>query len=60
VLELDPQDPLLETKILRHPLMQQELERQSRDMSALAHSADRKAILALRETAHAETTFFQP
>jgi uncharacterized protein YjaG (DUF416 family) len=57
VLELDPQDPLLEAKILAHPLMQQELERQNRDMTALAHSADREAIVVLRDTALVETTF---
>ena len=34
--ELDAGDPLLEAKILAHPLMQQELARQERDLSELA------------------------
>lgn len=53
---MDPRDPLLEHKILRHPLMQQELVRQCRDMTdALRLGVGQEAdLLAFRQRAVSE------
>jgi hypothetical protein len=53
VENIAPQDPMLESKILSHPLMQQELARQRRDLDVLqAESAD--AVGRVRRTSASE------
>lgn len=53
---MDPRDPLRESKILEHPLMQQELARQRRDLEDASRIPrdDRAALLALRARAQHE------
>ncbi len=53
---MDPRDLLRERKILEHPLMQQELVRQQRDLEDASHISlgDRAALLALRTRARRE------
>ncbi|WP_437727729.1 DUF416 family protein [Sorangium sp. So ce861] len=54
---MDPRDPLRERKILEHPLMQQELLRQRRDLEGASHIApgDRTALLAFRTRVQRES-----
>jgi uncharacterized protein YjaG (DUF416 family) len=54
---MDPQDPRLEQKILEHPMMQQELVRQRRDLdeAALISVGDRNALGAFRARAASES-----
>ncbi|XYH97778.1 DUF416 family protein [Sorangium sp. So ce1128] len=54
---MDPRDPLREHKILTHPLMQQELLRQQRDLEEARHIAqgNRAALLAFRTRAQRES-----
>ncbi|WP_437622383.1 DUF416 family protein [Sorangium sp. So ce1151] len=54
---MDPRDPLREHKIFTHPLMQQELLRQQRDLEEARHIAqgDRAALLAFRTRAQRES-----
>ncbi|WP_437734435.1 DUF416 family protein [Sorangium sp. So ce1335] len=54
---MDPRDPLREHKILAHPLMQQELLRQQRDLEEASQIApgDRTALLAFRTRAQRES-----
>ena len=53
---MDPRDPLRERKILEHPLMQQELMRQQRDLrdASQISPSDRGALLAVRSRAQRE------
>ncbi len=53
---MDPRDPVREHKILEHPLMQQELVRQRRDLRDASHIApgDRGALFAFRSRAQRE------
>lgn len=53
---MDPRDPLRESRILGHPLMQQELARQQRDLedASRIRRGDRAALLALRARAQGE------
>lgn len=53
---MDSRDPLLERKILGHPLMQQELVRQRRDMSEAArfHVGQQASLFALRNRVASE------
>ena len=55
--EMDPRDPLREQKILEHPLMQQELVRQRRDLGEVLSISpgDRVALLSLRTRARRES-----
>lgn len=54
--DMDSADPRLEQKIVAHPLMQQELVRQQRDLADASRIArgDAAALLALRRRAQAE------
>ncbi|WP_437286061.1 DUF416 family protein [Sorangium sp. So ce406] len=54
--QMAPQDPTLEAKILAHPLMQQELERQSRDLVAL-ESVGASAVVQLLSRRTIEEAF---
>ncbi len=55
--EMDPQDPLREQKLLKHPLMQQELARQQRDLAEAINISlgDRVALVSLRARARRES-----
>jgi len=54
--DMDSRDPLREQKILEHPLMQQELVRQRRDLIDAAHLTlgDGVALLVFRARAQRE------
>jgi hypothetical protein len=54
---MDPGDPVLEQRILEHPLMQQELVRQRRDLAeaAVIPSGNEAALLAFRIRAQNES-----
>jgi uncharacterized protein YjaG (DUF416 family) len=54
--EMDPRDPKREQRILEHPLMQQELIRQRRDLSEAGSlvSGDEDGLLAFRQRAATE------
>lgn len=54
---MDPHDPLLESKILEHPLMQQELARQRRDIAEAntIEIGDKAALLTFRSRARNES-----
>ena len=54
---MDPRDPLRERKILEHPLMQQELVRQNRDLqnASLISRGDVGALLAVQSRAQRES-----
>ncbi len=54
---MDPRDPLRERKILEHPLMQQELMRQQRDLcdASCISPGTRDALLAIRSRAQRES-----
>jgi uncharacterized protein len=54
---MDPRDPHREQKILEHPLMQQELSRQERDLIEASRIApgDEAGLLALRRQAETES-----
>jgi len=54
---MDPRDPLRERKILGHPLMQQDLVRQKRDVSEAAGISlgDKVAVLGFRSRAQHES-----
>jgi uncharacterized protein YjaG (DUF416 family) len=55
--DMDPRDPLREQKILEHPLMQQELVRQQRDLAEAINISpgDRVALHALRTRGQRES-----
>ncbi len=57
--DLDPQDPELEQKILEHPLMQQELLRQRRDLAAThdLRQGDLEHLGSMRRRAESEEAF---
>ncbi|HJK90575.1 MAG TPA: hypothetical protein RMH85_26305 [Polyangiaceae bacterium LLY-WYZ-15_(1-7)] len=54
--EMDPRDPKRELRILEHPLMQQELVRQQRDLSEASQLAagDEEGVLVFRRRSGAE------
>lgn len=58
--DLSPQDPGLEQKILQHPLMQQELRRQSRDLVDQPSRNDAGAQLIFKVRAQGERAFALP
>jgi uncharacterized protein YjaG (DUF416 family) len=55
--DMDPRDPLREQRILEHPVMQQELVRQRRDLAGAAELAlgDEAALSAFRTRAQSES-----
>jgi uncharacterized protein YjaG (DUF416 family) len=59
---MDPRDPFREQMILEHPLMQQELGRQHRDLRDASHISpgDRGALLAFRSRAQREHSLTEP
>jgi hypothetical protein len=54
---MDPRDPFRESKILEHPLMQQELVRQRRDIAEAStiEIGDKAGLLTLRSRARSES-----
>lgn len=52
--DMDPRGPQREVKILKHPLMQQELGRQQRDLIQASRIGDANGLLAFRRQAATE------